>query len=713
MRLKILLLILVVNLLPLFGIICYAITPQEAGYIVVTDYEGVDETGITDSTTGIQTAIEAAKDAFKPLFFPNQDDNSQAVYEVNATLLAEGYGVDYGGDRGAAGLKRVVMVGSTKGGVKPLIRLADNTFTDPDDPEPVIWFWKNCQAGIGDCTQEVYDEHDPYNNSGATNFFAQIRGIDFDLGDNSGAYAIDFPTGQGAMVSNLDINATDAFAGVVNAGVLGPAIYDVTIYGGRYAFYFDNTDRLMDNKGHPKYFGVRCYNQTQAVIYNPNSLSGLYSIPILFAGFYFKNNSAVPVVDGGYGLKSSFTFVDGIIDINATASFDIFQFDNDRSLYMRNVYTKGIDTIEDSSISNTSDWCWIKEKSIMRNPDEHNLVDGNSSHSGEVWNHEEGKTYTENQLIESLVDFHKWDYWDLPNFETAGILNVEDYGANVTYTNQEDDYNATQTALNDAAPNGAVFVPTGQLFTSATLTIPDNVALIGASVPYTYIRPMYSWQPNPSSGTPILQTDDDADASPTIAHLNIGAYWEDYDRDGVISTHNGKIDQFQFYSVNWRAGRNSQVINLNFARAGNWGANIRVDFPFVKVSGHGGGRWFSPQGKCKYGLYPISRSDMLIENTDEYMYLHGFNSHQDSAYYGIKILNSDNKFIYHPLYEGGQTSFHAESSNNIAVFGFRKNNNSYTGTGRAHVEIENCNNAMLVFRYGPSTLFFVKIILTR
>ena len=676
------------------------ITPQDAGYVVVTDYDGVDPTGATDSTAGLQAAINAARDSFKPLFFPNQDDNSQAIYTVNATLFARAFETFYNGDRGEAARKRCVLVGSRKGGHRPIIRLADNTFTDVNDTQPVLWFWQNCNAPSR-CTQEQHDAEDPLNNQIDVNLYAQIRGIDFDLGNNPGAIAISFGTAQGSMISNLSINATNAYAGIENAGVLGPAVYDVEIDGGRYAFLLDSTDWLF-NPGHPAYFGVQCYDQTHAVIYS----AGDIGVPILFTGFHFRNNSAIPVLDGTYSAQSAVCFVDGVIDINATAGFDILQFDTDRSVYMRNVYTKGIDNIEGNNITDTTNWCWVKEMSVMRRgSDEHNLVDGNNTHSGEVWAHEEGKTYTETQLIESLVDFHTWDYWTFPTFETTGAINIIDapYSANVSSTNFEDDYNATQTALNDAAPDGVVFIPTGRLALSHTLTLPKNVSLIGASQPYTVIRPLYSWQPDVSSGTPILQTDDNASAAPKLAHLNIGAYWEDYERDGAIDTHNGKTDQFQFYSILWRAGADSQVVNVNFAKAGDWEANTVTKFPFIKVTNNGGGKWYGIHGKTHHDFSLQERADMLIENTDIPMYIYGFNSHEDGPDYGIKIENSDNKFVYHFHAEGGETSFRAYNGNNVGLFEFGKNNDISTGTNRAHVEFEDCTNATMVFRYSGYT----------
>jgi len=676
------------------------ITPQDAGYVVVTDYDGVDPTGANDSTAGLQTAINAARDSFKPLFFPNQDDNSQAIYTVNATLFAEGLGYAYlQTDKGEGDGYRCILVGSRKGGHCPVIKLADNTFTDTNDTQPVLWFWRNCSVSQGFCTQEQHDADDPLNNQIDINFYAQIRGIYFDLGNNPGAIAISFGTAQGSMISNLSINATNAYAGIENAGVLGPAVYDVEINGGRYAFWIDSTDWLS-SAGQPAYYGVKCYDQTQAIMY---SKGDVYS-PILFTGFHFRNDSAIPVLDGKYDEQSSVCFVDGIIDINATAGFDILQFDTDRSVYMRNVYTKGIDNIEGNNITDTSNWCWVKEMSVMRRgSDEHNLVDGNSTHSGEVWVHEEGKTYTETQLIESLVDFHTWDYWSFPTFETTGAINITDAPYSANGSDTADDYNATQTALNDAAPDGVVIVPTGQWYLSQTLTLPDSVALIGSSSSFSDIRPLYSWQPDVSSGTPLLQTDDNASAAPKLAHLNIGAYWEDYERDGAIDTHDGKTDQFQFYSILWRAGADSELVNVNFAKAGDWADNTVTKFPFIKVTGNGGGKWFGTQGKTHHDFSLQERSDMLIEDTDTPLYLHGFNSHEDGPDYGIKITNSDNKFIYHFHTEGGETSFRAYNGDNIGLYDFRKNNDTSTGTNRAHVEFEDCTNATMAFRYSCYT----------
>lgn len=158
----------------------YATKTQQAGFVDLGQELGVDPTGLEDSTLGIQAAIDKASSASKTLYIP------PGTYLVSDTLLGtHRSGNDCGGHDG---IGRVVLIGTSAHGMRPLLRLKDDAagFQDSSNPKPVVRVRFITPAG----------EERPN-----CAFRDGIRGIDIDLGNNNtGAVGIHFDAAQDSFL---------------------------------------------------------------------------------------------------------------------------------------------------------------------------------------------------------------------------------------------------------------------------------------------------------------------------------------------------------------------------------------------------------------------------------------------------------------------------------------------------------------------------------
>ncbi len=580
-----------------------------------------------------------------------------------------------------------LLIGSRKGEARPLIKLDPGSpdFQDPDDPSPMFWFWS--QAGHWE-PPEYHDSDNPLDNDIDISFDQVFRGIDLDLGGNPGAIGVKNPGAQGQAIENVSINAVGAFAGIGNVSGLGAGEYDVEIIGGKYGVYIDTTQRTLSQyNGKVSLIGFTFIEQEEAVIH----IAGDQVNPIMFLGFHITNSQSIPVNSGNiYYQEGGLVFVDGVINIDGGT---LFQNITD-GLYLRNVYVKNADAIVDSwNIDDSNTWTWIKEYS-HRSQNYKNLMDGNIN-TQEIRNKVEGYTYTESDLVRSLVEKHKWEEGTFPSFEDSNLLNVMDEGA--TGNGLEDDTDAIQQAIErGVSENLTVFLPKGTYRISRTLEMKANSRLIGASKTVTIIAPHGSWKPD--AETVMLRTEDSANGEAVLADLLIGANFYDCgDKDVLDSYYHNKTgttqhDQFRFSIIEWRVGRNSIIRDVIAGAVGEYvdEADWRNDYHRFKVNGNGGGRWFGALGRWR-GAGDNSRG-LLIENTDEPMYVYPINFAGDPPNYQIDIINSSNKFFYYPSFEGGKTIFSVINSRNIGIFASNKNNLPSYEANRAIIEVRDSDN---------------------
>ena len=132
--------------------------------------------------------------------------------------------------------------------------------------------------------------------------------------------------------------------------------------------------------------------------------------------------------------------------------------------------------------------------------------------------------------------------------------NVKAFGA--TGDGSTDDHDALQAALDEG---GTVYVPSGTYLTSAGLTLPDGVRLIGASPTTSIIAPHASF-----SGTALLYAERRDNDTPnnyervTIQSLKLGA----------------PSSSSEFYALDMTGMRESEVRFVWFNGSGPGAANM-------------------------------------------------------------------------------------------------------------------------------------------
>ncbi|NIO23121.1 MAG: hypothetical protein GTN38_03800, partial [Candidatus Aenigmarchaeota archaeon] len=643
------------------------------GVLDVTLYDGwngnpVDPTGVQDSTVALQKAINDSRDHQLVAFFPNQENGERAVYLVSDTLYCEQeYHAIFRGEP-----EPNVLVGSTKGAGRPIIKLNENTnkFSDPQNPQFVILYWAH--AGHWD---PRYGYNWPECGENDISFNQIFRGIDIDLSGNPGAIGIQHSSAQGSAIEDTRIDATGAFAGVGMFGSLGGASYNVEVEGGKYGFYgepynctepcFSEGEYYYGYNGHGYIFGSTFKNQDDAAFY----LGSRTASPVLVAGFHIVTTTGSITNGAVRRARGGFSLVDGLIETNGGQIFE-----DGKNLYMRDVYVKGADSVANGwDITDSQGWTHIKEY-VYINYKETNLIDG-------VLNTNEYRSKTENvdvttsQLIDSLVKKHRWDENTFPSFEDADAVNVKEMGS---YSAMGDGVTDDTSALNYAIENyDKILLPRGIYTVSDTIVLKSRTEMVGVGDIFSRIIPHSSW--TPSGETIILTTENDKDATTIISSLSVNT-------DMHLEVPGGP----GFTPIEWRAGRNSVTRNV---MAGAYGSEVDAFLGYhrFRISDNGGGSHYGLLARQR-GLGDVSRA-LLIENTNEPICVYAFNGAGEPTDTTIEIKNSNNVNLYYSIYEGSRTCVKIENSENVSVFTSNKNGVLYSDRGG--IEVVESDNVLV------------------
>jgi len=694
------------------------------GYLDVTLY-GADPTGRSDSTKAIQKAIDDAREYHLVVFFPHKVQSNgnfigRGEYMISSTMDCRMWSWDVGG----YGRKSNILVGSKKGGIRPLVRLKSGSagFQNTQDPQPMFWFWstvggfmKNSDLdkdGIyGKCRKEdkgayyysgdyycdqddirIYDaqknSNNPLDNDTDISFDQVFRGIDLDLGKNPGAIGLKNAGAQGQSIEDTTIDATYAYAGIGNIGGLGTAEYNIKIIGGKYGIYINTLKDI--GKYHPPaaVVGIDFIDQEEAVIH----IVGRLASPLAVVGFNIHNSGNIPVCVGNvYPGSGGIIMVDGVIKTRASFLFDV----ENMGLYLRNVYVQGAKSVTSAlNIEDPGTWAQVKEYSLPSRGFD-SMIDG-KKFSGDYQDKIENVNVIEDQLVASLRDFHSYGLDDFPCFEDTDAVNVKKMGA--AGDGVTDDTAAIQNAINT---HEKIFLPKGHYRISATVKLKADTKFFGVSKKNTIISPMGSWKP--LTVKTMLTTEDSKNGTAVLADLLIGNHYSDHKNNDLLDTYYDKktqtteYDQFRFTIIDWKVGKNSILRDVNAGSVGGWiGGNLGImknqGHRFM-VTGNGGGHWYG----ARAGLKGQERNipNLVIKNSDAPMYIYPINLHGESYQVNIDIVNSKNKFLYYPQQEGGATHIRITDSENIAVYGGHKNRIEDEGPDRGIFEVINSKNVVI------------------
>lgn len=577
------------------------------GFLDVTLLPGVDPTGRTDSTQGLQSAVNLARDFGLVSFFP------VGTYRVSDTLdLAQNTRFSNDGTEGGRRSQSCVLVGSSLGAM-PRIVLQDNSagFDDPDNPKAVLYFRLNYQV----VNESQAGVPNTFANNGETRQFGQgLRGLDIVTGANPGAIGIHMAAAQESFMEDIRVDASGGLAGISGVPGRGMAAVNIEIVGGRFGF------RILSGSLGASLVGITLSNQSEtAIVWQAG-------VGLSVTGFRIdRTPGAGPAITttGGDYRNGNFLLTHGSIDMNGGG----LAVDNSAGnfVYMRNLWISGgADVVQSANNpvvpSAGGAWTRVEEYSYTRTDGARphfNLIDGQLNQDELI------VTSASTAPPSDLVSRHVWTA--LPRFEDPGVVNVLEAGA--IGDGVRDDTDALQQAI-DSHPR--VFLPMGRYAISRPLRLHADTRLFGVpGSERSEIVRAAGW--NPVQPGWMIETDDVADGTAYLGELLL----------------NQELSPF-LGGVHWRLGQDSMLHNV-WARRIDESENVQM----FRVSGNGGGRWyrFAYAAKQEHTAVPNSAfRPLLIDATTQPLSLYGFNSEHGQVEPYIDIRSAQNVFAW-----GGKT----------------------------------------------------------
>lgn len=702
------------------------------GYLVVTHYPDVKNDGTGDSTAGIQQAIADAYEQNMTVLFPAGEyviSDSLKCYKYQLWSASRAATADKAKHRAENPPKsNHVLVGETSNGSRPVLRLAANAagFGDPEKPRPMLAF-RNFRAIAPEGAKPAEPENPmdlPDNFEDATaNLFGEILcNIDFDCGGNPGAIGIKAAAAQDSSILNVRINAEGALVGLHGLPGRNSVTGNIEIQGGRIGIF---------NQGSVAgavIVGARFINQTEDAIqhtdFSPLSMTGFEIVRKTGPGLRLmahKNtsNGAMSLIDGRIEVGEGETAIDN---------------SQGKTLYLRNVYTKGSKVIVQSGtqkgVEASGEWSCVSEYSYADQtvtaeddpPYEKgdavfqvsSLIDGRILQTPEAV---VSTSEAQSGPPADLLSRHLWT--SLPIYTGGeGVTNAaSEFGA--TPDDDTDDAAAIQSAIDAAseAGHGWVFLPRGTYLISRTLELKANTTLSGAGWKKTVIETTPEWVPAKGETAVMVQTVDDAKARSTLAFLSVVCPAHQFSVDNArLAT--GNIEDLipprhYFTAIRWQAGRRSMILGPVTSRLSIPMHMSLYPPPVIHFTGGAGGRHYELHLRPP-SAHPTHRG-VLIENTTEPLAIYGLNSEKPytptpkdnvgmsgtkwGMLYALKtnveIINSSNVRIYNMKREGFSPSVIVRDSENVALFSSGAMRGPTLETFGGYVQFEgDCRNVL-------------------
>lgn len=674
------------------------------GYLVVTAYPGVSNDGSVDSTAGIQQAIEDARQNEMTVLIPAGE------YLVSDTLRCFNWQV-WNADKAVTAEKTKqatagyntghhVIFGEEKDGKRPLIRLSEKAkgFDDPEKTKPIIAF-RMIRATEATSTEPVdlahpLDTPKGFENAPAIVFGEKLANVDFDCGGNAGAVAIHMPVAQDSTILNVRINAEGAYAGFDGLPGRNSVTGNVEVVGGRIGII--NSGSIAGSV----IVGARLINQTE------NAITHTDFSPLVMTGFHIesKGHPALTVLERGPTANGAMSLIDGTIEV-ADGSV---AFDNSvgKTVYLRNVYVKGVENILQSGaqepVAAKDGWNCIDEyvycdqKPLDDDPPYevkdtvfrvYNVIDGKQSQDPQPI-----MKVSQKEPSADLIAQHLWKELPIYTGQNDGTIVATEQPYGATPDNESDDAEAIQKAIDAAAEagHGRVFLPKGEYLIGKTIELKANTIFMGAGWHKTHILAHPDWIPAKGEQPAMIQTVDDANATTVMSMMMISAPADKFEFDQEAFIKGLTADQLpprhHITMIDWRAGKNSMSIGIVRNRRGAATHQRLFATSAQKFSGHGGGKHYSIHIRPP-SAFPIYRP-VLIDGTSEPLAIYGLNS--ESPYtpgrnesFGMsndewldryalqantEIKNAANVRIYGVKREGASPSFIVRDSQNVAIY---------------------------------------------
>jgi hypothetical protein len=559
----------------------------QAGYLPVTHF-GADPTGRTDSTAAIQQGIDTAFRHHLACYFP------AGTYLISGPLRAL--------QTAARMTDAHVLVGGSRAGRRPVLRLRDRTLTG--EPTPVVLL----QARNPDGTENV-----------PSGYNLVFRGIDLDLGEgNTGAIGLHLHGAQGCAIQDTRISGRGFHAGIRHLAGSGACHGNIEIDGGDYGL-----DLTRDNAKHPVIAGLVLRRQRRAAfLFDPFTT-------VTIVGFRFEDQPGPLAVlqRRQQNCTGHLALIDGTIALADAATPALHNVD--RSIFLQDVFVHHAAVIVRNDrgpplAGTPGGWTRVATYSFFHEP-ESRLVDGRLG-GPELAVADVERGYTGPIPIDCVAR-NLWDEASLPGPEERDrYLNVADFGAD--RRRGTDAAPAIQRALDQAArENKAVLLPKGDYLVGAPLRLPPGTRLYGVARNLSVLYADNSWRP--ATDTPMLATAGGAGDTTQIAFFKL---------------HLPDNFQNRLRWLDWTAGRRSVVREVWFEK--KWHA---APYPqqCIRIFDGGGGRW--------YGLFtraggPASRAPgfryLLVEGTTEPLHLYAYCPEYALSECQAEFRRAANVFVY-------------------------------------------------------------------
>jgi hypothetical protein len=597
----------------------------QVGMLDVTTVEGVDSTGQRDSTLGLNRAIRQARESSpaRTLFLPS------GTYLVSDTVLGvndltRGSTLRSGDGTVVSRTDRtIVLVGSTRGPRRPVIRLKDGAagFGDPEHPRPVVEI--RCEVDPG-------GREEP--NMG---FFNGFRGIDIDLGaGNPGSIGLKFDAAQSSFLEDVRIEARDGFAGFSALPGRNSTTGNIEVVGGRYGIQVDGTSLGAT------IVGARLRGQTGAAMVVLNQMRGL-----AITGFEIHAARGPAIILGGNGPEAGICpLIDGSIVLEQGGA--VVENRNQRFLGALELYVRGADRFADGIPLTAPPGQWTRIIRLAQCPPSLGKDKERPAIAG--WNLRDGER--SRQLVleteevsappSGQVQRHVWSR--TPGFEDADVFVPPD-------SELRGDITERLQAWLDA--HESVYLPAGTHLVSRPLLLPSHHQLLGVPGFRTLLKPADSWRPREFAW--VIASTDDRNSRALLMDLLLHTPHADY-----------------LGAVRWRAGRDSMVrqVTSNVMRS-----PIEGIVRHYQIDSGGGGRWYGlvdqrrvVQGGGRSGTHLWK---LTIQGTSEPLFFYGLNlEHLDppAAPY-LTISDASNVFALGMKTEAQSAVVAIRNSSNVLI----------------------------------------------
>lgn len=671
-------------------------TLRDAGYILVTDYSGVDPTGVSECSTGLQAAIDAAFAAKKPLWW------SAGTYLTNKTLRAYEWQTDYGD------ITNTHQWYGAHSGARPIIKLAASSsgFTDSGNPRPVVafrhWF------GVGSSIPGDLNAVDPYSAPSTwvygpdLMFNAAMVNIDVDTNENAGAIGVCIPAAQYSWFNNIKVTATNSYACFGHLGTSSVCYANLEGVGGQYGICQRQLGSLAIGGGamlaRLKLTGqtVRCIDTYD---YQPLVIAGAELSPASGGEAWGSLGEA------GFTASGTLIIIDGIVTQSSGIAFNNTL---GKSIYLRNVYITGTTSLtkmaSNSTVAGSGTWSRI---------DEYASVDQHASTRTDPYETDPGVLFDSDIKHRSLIDGTNSSTTDepiisistsvsappathctkhcpdqFPCIDNGPYVDVRDYGVTMETSDLDteafyrfaDTYTDYQSEVQDAidaahsAGHGRVLIPFGSIAIGGPLNARSTTRLMGIGTRSSVFFVHASWVP--TSGTPVMfTTDNDADGEAQFANFQI-AIPRRYGTD----TGGGKMSADRFSHIVWRQGRKSTVSNVNFAVDYTDPAVTAFPRQVFTVTDNGGGRHYQINSDGRNNIGASWRA-IKVDGTTEPVAFYGANEEGSKGYdytslecpeTNIEINGASNVRVYSSKREGDAPTIQIIDSTNVGHFGGSK-----------------------------------------